>query len=445
MPFYVFLDEVQVYDGAASGNLAALLEQTAKYGIKGFLLNQNPERLTKDTLNALTTNRSHLIATALNAHAASLITREWDGDPPASAITSLPRRTFLAQVTHRGQLTRPFLFANESVEEHFADAFNPEAVADIQPTIDTASGRTPAAATVEALDTLDERIKYHLLNTTRSGSSGSRGRHGWSLDCTAPARFRRAPGENARAHYLGAAACRGGRYGEPLPAPAAQTEQLRVLHTPDATAGWMRRVLRLLAERGLVDRVRGPATRSLWYLTELGADTIEAAGTLAEPRRRVTTSAQAAGPLRAHTIAVNDVGIAFVRAARKHGDECGPDSWRHEIAHPISRSRGRRPAELVVADALLSYLQVGEGGGLTLHQRFVELDRGTARPAEHLASKITRYARLRHYAASPGFHRFTCKATLAQLLPLVPAPADRVRRPVTRTDTKPDTSHARPA
>jgi DNA-binding HxlR family transcriptional regulator len=180
------------------------------------------------------------------------------------------------------------------------------------------------------------------------------------------------------------------------------SEQLRVLHTPDATAGWMRRVLRLLAERGLTDRVRGPATRSLWYLTELGADTIEAAGTLAEPRRRVTTSTQAAGPLRAHTIAVNEVGIAFMRAARERGDECGPDSWRHEIAHPISRSRGRRAAELVVADALLSYLQIGEDGGLTLHQRFVELDRGTARPAEQLASKITRYARLRHYAGAPA-------------------------------------------
>jgi hypothetical protein len=180
------------------------------------------------------------------------------------------------------------------------------------------------------------------------------------------------------------------------------SEQLRVLHTPDATAGWMRRVLRLLAERGLVNRVRGPATRSLWYLTELGADTIEAAGTLAEPRRRVTTSAQAAGPLRAHTLAVNEVGIAFMRAARERGDECGPDSWRHEIAHPISRSRSRRAAELVVADALLSYLQIGKDGGLTLHQRFVELDRGTARPAQQLASKITRYARLRHYAEAPA-------------------------------------------
>jgi hypothetical protein len=171
-PFYVFLDEVQIYDGAASGNLAALLEQTAKYGIRGFVLNQNPERLTKETLNALTTNRSHLIATALNAHAAALITREWGGDPPASAITGLPRRTFLAQATHRGHLTLPFLFRNESVEEHFADSFKPERVRDIQPTIDAASGRTPAAETVEALDTLDERIKQHLLNTTKKSPGG---------------------------------------------------------------------------------------------------------------------------------------------------------------------------------------------------------------------------------------------------------------------------------
>ncbi len=162
VPFYVFLDEIQVFDGASSGNLAGLLEQTAKYGIRGFLLNQNPERLTRETLNALTTNRSHLITTALNAHAAGLIAREWGGDPPASAITSLPRRTFIAQVTHQGQLTHPFLFANESVQEHFGDAFKPNAIGDIQPTIDQASGRAEAAETISALDTLDERIKKHL-------------------------------------------------------------------------------------------------------------------------------------------------------------------------------------------------------------------------------------------------------------------------------------------
>ncbi len=68
---------MQSYDGAASGNLAALLEQSAKFGLRAVLLNQNPERLSAATLNALTTNRSHLLASTLNSHAASLVTKEW--------------------------------------------------------------------------------------------------------------------------------------------------------------------------------------------------------------------------------------------------------------------------------------------------------------------------------------------------------------------------------
>ena len=172
LPFYVFLDEVQTYDGASNGTLASMLEQTAKYGVRGFLLNQNPDRLTSDTLNALTTNRSHLITTALNAHAAGMIAREWGGDPPASAIIGLPRRTFIAQVTHNGQLTRPFLFGNESVETAFAESFHPDALAEVQPTIDTASGRTPAAETVGALDFLDERIRQHLEGNKGAAQRG---------------------------------------------------------------------------------------------------------------------------------------------------------------------------------------------------------------------------------------------------------------------------------
>ncbi len=164
--FYVFLDEVQTYDGASSGNLAALLEQTAKYGVRATLLNQNPERLTQATLNALTTNRSHLIATALNAHAAALIAREWASDPPANAITGLPRWTFIAQATHHGGLTRPFLFENLAVTDLFADAYRPEQVPTIQPTIDKASGRVNSQETIRALDSLDERIRAHLTNKT---------------------------------------------------------------------------------------------------------------------------------------------------------------------------------------------------------------------------------------------------------------------------------------
>jgi hypothetical protein len=183
-PFNIFLDEVQTYDGAAGGNLAALLEQTAKYGVRATLLNQNPERLTRQTLNALTTNRSHLITTALDAHAAALIAREWGADPPASAITGLPRWRFIAQVTHKGELTSPFMFSGESIEDAFATTYQPDAVADIQPTINTASGRTSAAETIAALDTLDERIREHLeAKQGRAARSGSDHDQPW----TAPA------------------------------------------------------------------------------------------------------------------------------------------------------------------------------------------------------------------------------------------------------------------
>jgi len=115
-PFWVFLDEVQSYDGAASGNLAALLEQSAKFGLRAVLLNQNPERLSAATLNALLTNRSHLLASTLNSHAAALVTKEWGGRVSPEALTRLERFRFIAQVTHKGRLSAPFALGGVQVE-----------------------------------------------------------------------------------------------------------------------------------------------------------------------------------------------------------------------------------------------------------------------------------------------------------------------------------------
>jgi hypothetical protein len=173
--------------------------------------------------------------------------------------------------------------------------------------------------------------------------------------------------------------------------------QVHALHTPDASLRWAQRILTSLHKRGLTERAAGPHGLALWFLTAPGAETIQAVGTLAEPRRRLTTPAQAAGPLRAHTLAVNNTGIAFVKAAREHaGDSCGSLSWRHEIAHPYTAGRGLHGAHLLIADALLSYLQVAPDESLILHQRFIELDRGTI-PPDQLAAKLARYAQLRHY------------------------------------------------
>ncbi len=177
--------------------------------------------------------------------------------------------------------------------------------------------------------------------------------------------------------------------------------QIHALHTPCNTLRWTQRVLARLAGHGLAGRATGPRRLAVWFLTPPGAEMILAAGTHAETRHRLSSEARAAGPLHRHTLAVNDTGIAFVKAARKRpSDDCGPLSWRHEIAHPITPARGRRPAQLVIADALLAYLQGTPDESLILHQRFIELDRGTL-PPEQLAAKLARYAQLRHYTPNP--------------------------------------------
>jgi Replication-relaxation len=165
------------------------------------------------------------------------------------------------------------------------------------------------------------------------------------------------------------------------------TLQVHELHTPEAHKSFSRRLLGTLREGGVVDYAPGAGRLKLWFLTKRGNDAVEMLGTRAE---------QAAGPLRMHTLAVNDVGIAFVNAARVKGDECGPLAWRHEIAHPITAGRNRPPGDLVIADALLTYTQQHSDRTLSVHQRFIELDRATI-PLQALCAKFDRYVRLQDY------------------------------------------------
>jgi hypothetical protein len=156
-PFWVFLDEVQSYDGGGSGSLAALLEQSAKFGLRAVLLNQNPERLSAQTLNALTTNRSHMLATALNSHAAALLTKEWGGQPSPAVMVRLPRFHFVTQVTHEGELSRPFALRGIRVED-----VHEKSEAGTGGPLAGAVGRAEPAQVSEHLETLDDRILAHL-------------------------------------------------------------------------------------------------------------------------------------------------------------------------------------------------------------------------------------------------------------------------------------------
>jgi hypothetical protein len=148
---------VQSFDAGRSGSLAGLLEQSAKFGLRAVLLNQNPERLSPQTLNALTTNRSHLLTTALNSHAAALLTKEWGGELNSTVMARLPRFRFIAQVTHEGDLSRPFALQGIRVED-----VHSEPGSGLRAVVPEAAPRTQAGQVIDHLETLDDRIQAHL-------------------------------------------------------------------------------------------------------------------------------------------------------------------------------------------------------------------------------------------------------------------------------------------
>ncbi len=175
------------------------------------------------------------------------------------------------------------------------------------------------------------------------------------------------------------------------------TRQLREILLPGNSTRWMNRLLAGLAAQDLVATIRarrpGPGRgQRLWYLTQLGAEVVEAAPHPAETRRRLLTPAQAGGPLQAHTLAVNDSAIAFLRAARERGHDFGPYSWRHEVAHDLGRS-GRRSRGSPIADAVLRYWMTEPGGRTAPRYRFIELDRAN-QVVDDVVGKLVRYAGL---------------------------------------------------
>ncbi len=143
--FWLFCDELQTYDGP---NLPALLEQSAKYGGRAFLFNQNPERLTEATWNAVTTNRSHLLSSTVNAKVAS--------------------------ITHGERTTKPFLVHGLTARELHAQHHHPEQLPDLEAAIQTTTRRESVAATLATHQHHDQNIReaVETLNTSSQLSNG---------------------------------------------------------------------------------------------------------------------------------------------------------------------------------------------------------------------------------------------------------------------------------
>lgn len=181
------------------------------------------------------------------------------------------------------------------------------------------------------------------------------------------------------------------------------TRQLGRLLLPHAKDdSYLRKVLRALNAQHLIGAVSGPppGRPQLWYATDTGAALVETGRTVPIRSYRMTET-KADGVLQQHTLAVNDVGIAFVQAARRLGDDCGRLDWTPEVPHRLYD--GARFEDALIADAVLNYVTARAGIRRQLTY-FIELDRATM-AVHRLAEKLVKYARLYHYipgAAGPA-------------------------------------------
>ncbi|MEV4506632.1 replication-relaxation family protein [Streptomyces klenkii] len=197
------------------------------------------------------------------------------------------------------------------------------------------------------------------------------------------------------------------------------TDQLRRLLTPGAQRPvYLLRKLNELKAMGLVDQVRAKGHWSganviqqpfLWFLTEAGAEVVEEAGELVSRPYRVTPES-VASTRQAHTLAVNEAGLAFFEHARRLAHECGPLDWMPEVAHRIRDGQRRFEDDHVIADAVLRYVHL-ERGRRSMFNLFLEIDRGTMSMAR-LAAKLTAYGRLYEYVPQhPDRSRRSAAAT----------------------------------
>ncbi|MFF4344724.1 replication-relaxation family protein [Kitasatospora sp. NPDC001540] len=179
------------------------------------------------------------------------------------------------------------------------------------------------------------------------------------------------------------------------------TEQLHRLLLPEARRPvYLLRELKRLAEGGLVERVRSLRRNTrhaqlLWFLSEEGYACMDDAEESVTRQHR-TTAASAVGPRQAHTIAVNEIGIAMFQHARHLGHEFGPLDWIPEVAHRLRDGQRRFEDDHVISDAVLDYTHVGTNGRRRLIRAFVELDRCTM-TVSRLADKVAAYGRYFDY------------------------------------------------
>lgn len=167
--------------------------------------------------------------------------------------------------------------------------------------------------------------------------------------------------------------------------------QINRLFTPQFQERWTRKIMAELAGWGLVASipVRSAGAPNYWYLTAEGGRTV---AQISDNVHGQAPSAEAvASVFQAHTVALNDTGIAFVESARDNDDDCLPLAWEHEVEHRMGNAAG----EIFRCDGLLRY-GIMDGNKARQRHYFLEVDRLTE-TMDQLVEKLRRYANYRRW------------------------------------------------
>ncbi len=173
-PCHVWVDQAQIVDDAIRQMTAALAEQSRKFGGRLHLMCQAPQRLSTLTLTAMMTNRSHLITSAVDDEGARKFTTQRAGHVNPRTLQRLAKFAFVGQVQLRGSRTDPFKVGSVPIDALWAHRRNDDADTEqLTKSIARNSGYRNVGDTLDALDSLTERIRDHL----KPPPPGSRKQH----------------------------------------------------------------------------------------------------------------------------------------------------------------------------------------------------------------------------------------------------------------------------
>jgi hypothetical protein len=165
--FWMWFDEVQIYDGASNGTFAAIPEQIGKFGGRATYINQNPERLSAATRQSIFTNRSHIYTTALDRKGSTVMAGELGHGIDDEGVAGLARFNSLGSVTVAGRISAPFRLQGLSLDELYPGESRLEDVAILDEAIARNSGYVPVAETVANIDGHAREIAVHLAGGGR--------------------------------------------------------------------------------------------------------------------------------------------------------------------------------------------------------------------------------------------------------------------------------------